>query len=380
MKICFISPFPPRHDGISEFNQDLIHGLEKNYTFEYIGIAINQNNEVIKYDKHIIFQIRKDQLEDYLQAAVMVNQSDANIICLQLEYALFGGFDGKYIFDLIRGLKKKLIIIVHGIPINSYSRRKKTRKKFFQKISPYVEAFITINPLEKKILEGWGINNKIYNIFHGAPDEILNYHKSASRTALKIKDELIVFNFGLIHEKKGLEYLLIAFNEFSKKNTLAKLIIAGESLLGAKNNDYLSSLMQYVKKEHLTNQVTFINKFLQHDELYTYIASADIIVFPYIKRDLVSSGPLSFAILADKFIITTNFPYARVLLNKDQAYFVHYKNALDIKRGLEFYVDNRDTKIKNMLNGLKNRAGVIAWSMISQQYYRVLVNILKSND
>ncbi|HUD44575.1 MAG TPA: glycosyltransferase [Patescibacteria group bacterium] len=376
MNVCFVSPFPPRHDGISEFNQDLISELKKNNpSFEYTGVAINQNNQLPNdNDKRIIFQIRKQVTEDYLQAARIINSSNTDIVCLQLEYALFGGYDGAYVKTLIKNLTKKLVIIVHGLPINSYSRRKKTRQKFFQEIAPFTSLFITINPLEEKVLRSWGIKNKIVNILHGAPDEILDYQYLASRKSINLSDKLVIFNFGLIHEKKGLEYLLQGFLNFTKEYQNAKLIIAGEPLSTATKQNYLDSLKKYVSDNKMENNVTFINTFLNHEALFTYLSASDIVALPYIKRDLVSSGPLSFAAMADKFIITTPFPYAKVLLNQEEAYFIPYKNSVKITEALKFYVENKNKVNKTKANLVKKNKS-IAWSNVARKYYQIFKSL-----
>lgn len=378
MNICFISPFPPRPDGISEFNQDLIHGLLKTQTISYFGVAINVNDNLFEnyYDNSVQFQIRKNIREDYVKAASFINNSEADIVCLQLEYSLFGGYDGAYIKDLIKNLTKKLVIVVHGLPINSYSRRPKIRELFFKEISPFVNTFITINPLQKKVLQNWGLKNKIVNILHGAPDDIRNYDAKESKKKLNLEDKTVIFNFGLFHRKKGLEYLIEGFVDLVKKHTDVHLVLAGDMLVTDKKQDYLETIKHLIRDNKIEEKVTIINKFFPRDELYLYISAADIVVLPYIKRDLVSSGPLSFIAFANKFIVTTPYPYAKVLLSKKEAYFVPYENGRKITEAFEFYL-TKPKERNQMLISLNKKIETIAWSKIAQEYYHVFQNIVK---
>ena len=190
-----------------------------------------------------------------------------------------------YIKKFITNLHKKLVIIIHGLPINSYSRRKKTRQKLFQEIAPYTNLFITINPLEEKTLRSWGLKNKIITILHGAPDEILSYNHILSKKELGLSKKLVIFSFGLIHEKKGLEYLLEGFKNFTQTCSYAKLTIAGETLRTSKNQSYLSSLQQYVTQNNINDNVTFITQFLRPIHRLVSYLSEQFVVFPYIKRD-----------------------------------------------------------------------------------------------
>lgn len=374
MKICFVAPFPPRHDGIAEFNSDLIDGILKNKQIDYFGVAINKGNEYLKnfYRKDVSFQIRKDMLEDYRKAAEYINSSDATVVCLHLEYALFGGFDGKYIIELIKKLRKPLVVVVHGSPINSYSRRKLTRKKFFQQIAPYVHTFITINPLQKQTLERWGLKNNIVNILHGAPDAIEQYSREESRKQRNLQEnKLIIFNFGLLHPKKGLEFLLEGFRQFVSTQKNAQLILAGETLSTSSNTNYQDVLKKYIREHNFEKDVQIIPRFLEKEELYRYLRTADIVVLPYMKRDLVSSGPLSFATLADTFIITTPFPYAKVLLDPTEAYFVRYQHANDIAQGFHFFSTHRKTTVPKMLDTLQRKGSEIRWSNQAKKYLRI---------
>lgn len=374
MNICFISPYPPRLDGVGEFNQDLINSLKKqNKTFHHIGIAINQDDNIYSYKKNIVFQIRKNQIADYISAAKIINSSPSTIVCLQLEYSLFGGYDGFYIEKLIAGLKKQLFIVVHGLPINSYSRRVMTRKKFFQKIDPYVKGYIVINPIQKKVLESWGVRAAIKHIWHGAPDDIQNHGYLSSRKKLNITKELVILNFGLFHQKKGLEYLIEGFSDFVKTYSNTKLYLCGKMLSTEKNQNYFDEITKRIHDLRIKDNVIIQNTFFEKTLLYTYLRASDIIVLPYIKRDLVSSGPLSFAVLANKYIVLTPFPYAKELLSKKMAHFIHYKNSHDITNAFTYYLNNKTIVIKKK-NLLRDVGNTIRWSNVARQYYDFFTN------
>lgn len=377
IKVCFISPYPPRHDGISEFNQDLIKSLTLQNITNF-GVAINENNNYCNnYDSSVQFQIRKYVKSDYINAAKFINKQKHKINCIQLEYSLFGGFDGAYIKSLIKNLYIKPFIVVHGLPINSYSRRKIVRKNFFQEIAPYTKGFIVINPLQKIILESWNIKSPIIHIWHGAPDEILNHQYLDSRKKLHINNELIILNFGLFHQKKGLEYLIDGFAQFCSKYPQTKLYLCGKMLSTEKNIDYLDNIKTMIESLRIKNKVMIIDKFFQKHELYQYLTASDIVVLPYIKRDLVSSGPLSFSVLANKYIITTPFPYAKALVSNKSVSFVHYENSNDIYNSLLKYVNN-PKEINYKKNQLRTISKEIIWSKIGTKYAHLFMKYDKN--
>lgn len=377
MKICFVSPFPPRHDGISEFNNDLITALTQITAIKPLRIAINQDDNFYTdyYSDFIYFQIRKNKKSDYRAAANLIENLDVDLVCIQLEFALYGGVDGSYLRELIVNTKKKIVIIVHGSPINSYSRRILTRKKFFTSIYPFIERFIVLNPQQKKTFKTWGLDKKTIVILHGAPDILLSYQKKKSRQALHIPHgRLLIFSFGLIHPKKGFEYLIQAFQSFHKEFSNSELVISGEGLISAKAKEYISSLQKLIESSNADNSIILNNRFLEREEIFSYLSASDIVVFPYIKRDLVASGPLSFATLANKFIITTPFPYAKILLNQASVYFVPYKNTFSIEHGFEFFLGEKN-RVDHMVKSLSEVGTNIRWSNIAKEYLNVFQSI-----
>ncbi|CAN5120676.1 glycosyltransferase family 4 protein [soil metagenome] len=370
MKLCVISPFPPQSDGIAEFNDDMLTELTKYSDFSFEGINIKRDGLPVHTDLHpIIFSIDRDTFSDYTAAAAHINMSDVDLVCIQLEYAVYGGFDGEYIASLIKQVKKKVVLIIHGLPINSYSRRKLIRKKFFKELQPYVAGYIVINPIQERVLNSWGIIKNVITIPHGIPSKIV-----ASTRIVNVKQTQI-FTFGLLHKKKGLEYLLAGFNSFSKSNNRAHLTIVGGALRGKENEKYLSSLLTYSKNHSLENKVTIIPQFLPRETIYKYLLSSDIVVFPYIKRDLVSSGALSFAIGARTFVVTTPFPYAKEILDKTEAYFVPYENSNAISNAFNFFTNN-PSLVNEMQDALSKKAGKLSWEHIAKKYYEFFTKII----
>src|SRR3989344_4515407 len=119
MKLCTISSFPPKHCGIAEFNHDLLEELlpilRPN---KLISMAINKNdNYVNNYPQDVKFQIRKNIHPDYFKVAALINQENPDVVLLQHEFGLFGGYSGKYALDLIQNIDRPIICVLHTIPV-----------------------------------------------------------------------------------------------------------------------------------------------------------------------------------------------------------------------------------------------------------------------
>jgi hypothetical protein len=76
---------------------------------------VSDPSENCNYPEEVVFQIERNNLEDYYRAADFINHSDADVICLQHEFGLFGGDAGDYIFALLSGISKPVITTMHTV-------------------------------------------------------------------------------------------------------------------------------------------------------------------------------------------------------------------------------------------------------------------------
>ena len=78
--------------GLLHSLTDLLNSVSGEYNDVHCEvIALNDPSETYNYPEEVVFQIERDKIEDYYRAADYINQSDADIVCLQHEFGLFGG-------------------------------------------------------------------------------------------------------------------------------------------------------------------------------------------------------------------------------------------------------------------------------------------------
>ena len=102
LRVLFIGTYVPKECGIATFTFDLLNSVSGVHDEIHCEvIALNDPSETFDYPEEVVFQIKRDKLEDYYRAADFINQSDADIVCLQHEFGLFWGNAGDYIFALL---------------------------------------------------------------------------------------------------------------------------------------------------------------------------------------------------------------------------------------------------------------------------------------
>jgi glycosyltransferase involved in cell wall biosynthesis len=294
---------------------------------------------------------------------------------MQHEFGLYGGFAGKYVLKFVEQIRKPIVCVAHTIPIRSDAHKPIAKRNFFLKSAPYIHKYITIMPDGADKLISYGIpEHKVVTIEHGAPD-ILSYSNKDLRKVLHLPEHnTIIFNFGLLHRRKGIVYAVEAMKYIKEKKLRATLLLITVPLRGAENIAYVEELKKVITSNNLTDYVMIKECYLNKEDLYKYINTADIAILPYIYKSYISSGPLSFFISALKPIITTPFAYASYMLTKESAYFVPYANSFAISKAIEDLILHRDKKTA-IISHMKPIRESILWSNQVTKYYAVLKDV-----
>ena len=261
--------------------------------------------------REVVFQIERDKIEDYYRAADYINQSDVDIVCLQHEFGLFGGNAGDYIFSLLSRISKPVITTMHTViqePEPDY-------RVSTEKLIRYSEKLVVMSQTAVNMLnEVYGVpKDKIEVIFHGMPDYVFNNCDKYKRM-LNLKGSPLILTFGLLSQNKGIENVLKALPDIINQYPDLVYFILGathpmvKKSQGEKYRQYLKSM---VYKLGLESNVLFHDKFVEKEELCNYILASDIYVSPYLSKEQIVSGALTYAIGMGKAIVSTPYWYAQ---------------------------------------------------------------------
>src|SRR3989338_2055424 len=115
LNIAFIGNSLPRVCGIATFTSDLSTAVSRRFSDKSstFTIAMNDEGKIYNYPKEVIFSINQNRQKDYLEAANIINTSNAQVVCLQHEFGIYGGWYGLYILSLISKLHVPLVTTLH---------------------------------------------------------------------------------------------------------------------------------------------------------------------------------------------------------------------------------------------------------------------------
>ena len=343
LKVMFIGTYVPKECGIATFTYDLLNSVSGEYNNVICEvIALNDPSETYDYPEEVVFHIQRDKIEDYYLASDYINQSDVDIVCLQHEFGLFWGDAGDYIFALLSGISKPVISTMHTV----IREPEPTYRASTEKLIKYSEKLIVMSQTAVDMLKDVynAPEEKIAVIFHGLPDYPFN-NCGKYKKMLNLKGSPLILTFGLLSQNKGIESMLEALPEVVNQYPDLVYLILGTTHPVIKKN-FGEAYRQYLKNKvselGLENNVVFHDKFVEKEELCNYILASDIYASPYLSREQIVSGALTYAIGMGKAIISTPYWYAQEMLSDNRGLLVDFGDVDGFKKSLLYLIENPD--------------------------------------
>jgi glycosyltransferase involved in cell wall biosynthesis len=379
--VLFIGTYVPKECGIATFTSDLLNSVSGEYDNVHCEvIALNDPSETYNYPEEVVFQIQRDRIEDYYRAADFINQSDIDIdidiVCLQHEFGLFWGNAGDYIFALLSGINKPVISTMHTVIREPEPEYWASTEKLIR----YSEKLIVMSQTAVDMLKDvyMAPEDKIELIFHGVPDCPFN-NCSKYKKMLNLKGAPLVLTFGLLSQNKGIESMLKALPEVvSRYPDLIYLILGATHPIIKKRfgEAYRQYLKNKVSELKLEKNVIFHDQFVEKEELCNYILASDIYVSPYLSREQIVSGALTYAIGMGKAIISTPYWYAQEMLSDNRGLLVDFGDTDGFKKSLFHLIEN-PAECDDMRKKAYDFGRKMTWKNVGKQYNAVFAKALK---
>ena len=377
LKVLFIGTYVPKECGIATFTYDLLNSVSGEYNDVHCEvIAVNDPSEIYDYPAEVVFQIEKDKIEDYYRAADYINQSDIDIICLQHEFGLFSGNAGDYIFALLSSISKPVITTMHTVIQEPEPEYRISTEKLIQ----YSEKLVVMSQTAVEMLKDVykAPDEKIEVIFHGVPDCPFNNCEKYKKM-LSLKGSPLVLTFGLLSQNKGVESMLDALPEVVNQYPDLIYLILGATHPTIKKK-FGEAYRQYLKNKvselGLENNVVFHDKFVEKEELCNYILASDIYASPYLSREQIVSGALTYAIGMGKAIVSTPYWYALEMLSDNRGLLVDFGDTDGFKKSLLHLIENPE-ECNNMRKKAYDFGRKMTWKNVGREYNIVFSKALK---
>jgi len=340
-RAVFLGSYPPRECGIATFTKDVVDAYNQAFGVSSAVIAVDEpGGEVRRYGPEVFARISEQDRYSYADIARLVNKTPADLVNVQHEYGLFGGERGEWLLDFISKVQKPVVITLHTV----LPEPDETMLRVTRELCKHSARVVSLSETGRQLLENtYGVDpDTLRVIHHGVPD-VPFQSTDAAKASFGIGQRTVISTFGLISRGKGLEYAIEAMREVVKRHPEALYLILGEThpvVRRQEGESYRESVQEMVREFGLQYNVQLVDKYLDFDELVSYLAATDIYLTPYLNPVQIVSGTLAYAVGCGKAIVSTPYLYAKELLAHNRGFLCEFRDAASIARLLTMLLDD----------------------------------------
>src|SRR3989338_5744812 len=211
VRVVYVSSYIPRKCGIATFTKDLTNAINLLNPLALAEIAAMDNTltkDSITYPHEVRFRIFDQKKADYLRVAAAINKDPTiDLVCLQHEFGIYGGPEGRLILELLTRLHKPIIVTLHTV---SEHPSKSCREVLIAVCKKARAVVVMLTSSAHTLTKHYGVSKgKIAVIHHGVPDfprlDIAKWKRQLSFT-----DRTIAASINLMSDYKGNEYVIRA--------------------------------------------------------------------------------------------------------------------------------------------------------------------------
>ncbi len=369
-RIAFLGDYLPRKCGIATFTADLLTAVAAKYPqSECFAVPVNDVEGGYEYPDVIRFEIEEQDLLSYQRAADFLNIGNADIVCVQHEFGIFGGPAGSHLLALLRELRMPVVTTLHTVLHEPDADQRRVMQELIARSSRLVVMAERGRAMLKDVYQTPPA--KIDLIPHGIPDIPFvdpNYYKDQ----FGVEGRVILLTFGLLSPNKGIEHVLNALPKILTEFPEVVFIVLGATHpneLREQGETYRLSLERLAKRNKVEKNVIFYNRFVELDELTEFIGAADLYITPYLNEAQVTSGTLAYAFGAGKAVVSTPYWHAAELLAEERGVLVPFGDAEAIAREVSALLRD-DIRRTAMRKNAYKLGREMVWSKTAQLYMR----------
>jgi glycosyltransferase involved in cell wall biosynthesis len=374
--MLFVGSYPPRECGIATFMKDVVESFDAEFSTHSAVVAIDEpGGEDRTYPDRVAARLVQQDRDSYRRIAGFINDYPCDVINIQHEYGLFGGPEGEWVVDLIAGIRKPVVTSLHTVLPEPSPEHMRVARALCATSSAVVVLSETGRDL---LINRYGVDPaKIRVVHHGVPD--VPFRETwEEKPRLGLEGRMTISTFGLINRGKGLEYAIEAMQAVVASHPEAMYLILGQThpvIRRREGESYRRELEAEIARIGLSENVKLVDKYLDFDELLSYLAATDIYLTPYLNPTQIVSGTLAYAVGCGKAIISTPYLYAQELLAHGRGFIVPFRDASAIATTLVALLD--DPALRESTERRAYRFGrAMTWPNVARAYGAAFADML----
>lgn len=367
-RIAFLGNFVPQMCGIATFTHDLYQAiaLAAPEADCYVA-AVTDTREGYDYPEAVTIQFHEKDLRSYRRTADTLNFKNADVLCLQHEFGIYGGAAGSHLLTLLREVRMPVVTTLHTI-LEHPSAEQATVMRELTRLS---DRLVVMSHKGRELLHSVYevAESKIDIIAHGIPDSNC-IDTEFYKEQLGISGRQVLLTFGLIGPGKGIEHVIQALPMIIQRHPDVVYLILGAThpkLLAEEGERYRLSLISLAEQNKVEKHVIFHNRFVSIEDLKEFIGAADIYLTPYLVKSQITSGTLAYAFGSGKAVVSTPYWHAEELLADERGVLVPFNNSPAMAEAVCDLLDD-PKRMKTMQQNAYAIGREMTWPSVAEQY------------
>lgn len=367
-RIAFLGDYPPRLCGIATFTQDLCEAVAcaTPGTDCFVG-AVNDRVEGYDYPPRVRFELLEKELDSYRRAADFLNFNNADVLCVQHEFGIYGGAAGSHLLALLKEVRMPVVTTLHTVLRTPDAAQRRVMDELMRRS----DRIVVMAQKGVEILqETYGLGEtKIDVIPHGIPD-LPFVDSEFYKSQFGVEGRQVLFTFGLIGPGKGIEHVIEALPQIVQQHPKVVYLVLGAThphLVAREGERYRLSLERLAEDRGVKEHVIFYNRFVSSDDLKEFIGATDIYVTPYLNEAQITSGTLAYVFGAGKAVVSTPYWHAQELLADDRGVLVPFRDSNAIAAGV-CGILNDPERLERIRHAAYAMGRDMIWSAVGQRY------------
>ena len=364
--IALIGNFLPRQCGIATFTTDVYQAMRDRFPDVRVDVyAMDDHPGRYDYSAAVVGSIPQNERGAYIDTARTIENSGAQAIWLQHEYGIYGGAAGEHILALLDRTTLPLIVTLHTV----LEKPSADERRVLEGLMRRAAKVVVMAERGREILTRvYGANQRqIVMIPHGVPDRPF-----ADPASLKERfgwaGRGVVLTFGLLAPGKGIETIIEALPAVKANHPDLLYVVLGAThpnLVAHEGERYRDSLKALAEEKGVSDNIQFIDAFVEHDELIDYLQAADIYATPYLNPAQITSGTLSYAVGVGKAVVSTPYVHATEILADGHGVLVPFRDSAAFAREIDTLLSS-DRDRQRLSERAYQRGRTMIWPRLAE--------------
>jgi glycosyltransferase involved in cell wall biosynthesis len=367
-RIAFLGDYTPRMCGIATFTHDLCEAVAGAAPgSDCFVAAVNDRTQGYDYPPRVRVEFQEKDLGSYRRVADFLNFSNADVLCVQHEFGIYGGPAGSHLLTLLKDVRMPVITTFHTI----LREPNIAQRRVMEELVDCSDRLVVMAQKGAQILrETYDVAEaKVDIIPHGIPD-LAFIESRFYKTQFGVEGRQVLLTFGLIGPGKGIEHVIQALPGIVRHHPNVVYLVLGAThpqLLATEGEHYRLSLERLVEDCGVKEHVIFYNRFVSPDDLKEFVGATDIYLTPYLNEEQVTSGTLAYVFGAGKAVVSTPYWHAQELLDDGRGALVPFRDPQAISDSVCALLDDppRLEKIRYDAHAMGRE---MVWSSVAQRY------------